>query len=105
MMEIVGRWLRKYFSDPQGVILAVLLAIGFAIVIFLGDILAPLLAGIVIAYLLEGVIAAFERRGVPRMALVLVAFILFVALLVLLFSAWSPWSRRRSPNWWKICPR
>lgn len=90
MMEIVGRWLRKYFSDPQGVILAVLLAIGFAIVIFLGDILAPLLAGIVIAYLLEGVIAAFERRGVPRMALVLVAFILFVALLVLLFFGLVP---------------
>jgi putative permease len=90
MREIADRWLRKYFSDPQAVILALLLAIGFAIVIFLGDMLAPLLAGIVIAYLLEGVIATFERRGVPRMALVLAAFVLFVALLLLLFFGLIP---------------
>ena len=56
MTEIISRWFRKYFSDPQGVILALLLLFGFAVVIFLGDILAPLLAGIVIAYLLEGLI-------------------------------------------------
>lgn len=90
MMEIVSRWFGKYFSDSQGVMLAVLLAIGFAIVVFLGHMLGPLLAAVVIAYLLEGVIEAFERRGVPRMALVLAAFIIFVALLLLLFFGLVP---------------
>jgi putative permease len=90
MTEIISRWFRKYFSDPQGVILALLLLIGFAVVIFLGDILAPLLAGIVIAYLLEGLIRPLERRGVRRMLLVLSVFVVFVALLMLFFFGLVP---------------
>lgn len=90
MTEILSRWIRKYFSDPEGVILAMLLVVGFAVVIFLGDILAPVLASIVIAYLLEGVIDVFERRGVHRMAVVVSVVLMFVAMLILLFFGLIP---------------
>ena len=90
MTEIISRWFKKYFSDPQGIILALLLIFGFVVVIFMGDMLAPVLASIVIAYLLEGLIRHFERRGVHRMMLVLSVFIAFMALLVLFFFGLVP---------------
>lgn len=90
MTEILSRWIKKYFSDPEGVILAILLVVGFGVVIFLGDILAPVLASIVIAYLLEGVVSVFERRGVHRMVVVISVFFMFVALLLLLFFGLIP---------------
>src|SRR3569832_1759690 len=60
MRTLFYSWLRRYFSDPQGVILIVLLVVGFGAVIFLGDMLAPVLASIVLAYLLEGLIRPLE---------------------------------------------
>ncbi|HKK13673.1 MAG TPA: AI-2E family transporter [Gammaproteobacteria bacterium] len=81
-MEIVRQWFRRYLSDPQVIILAVLLIAGFAVVLTFGGMLAPVLAGVVIAYLLEGVVAALERFGMPRLAAVLVVFVLFVLFLV-----------------------
>ena len=90
MTGIFSRWLRKYFSDPEGVMLALLLIAGFAVVIFLGHMLAPVLASIVIAYLLEGVVNVFERRGVHRMVVVASVFLMFVALLLLLFFGLIP---------------
>jgi putative permease len=90
MTEIISRWFKKYFSDPQGTILALLLLFGFVVVIFLGDMLAPVLASIVISYLLEGLIRPVERRGVHRMLLVSFVFIAFMALLVLFFFGLVP---------------
>ncbi|MEJ2643641.1 MAG: AI-2E family transporter [Gammaproteobacteria bacterium] len=81
-MNIVRAWFRRYFSDPQVVILALLLVAGFALVITFGNMLAPVLAGVVIAYLLEGFVSALERRRVPRMAAVLVVFLGFMLFLV-----------------------
>jgi len=90
MTDILSRWFKKYFSDPQGIILALLLIFGFVVVIFMGDMLAPVLASIVVAYLLEGLIRPFERRGAHRMLLVLAVFVVFMALLVLFFFGLVP---------------
>ncbi len=79
MEHVIHRLLRKYFSDPEGVILALLLVAGFAIIIFMGDMLAPVLASITIAYLLEGLIAKLERAGLGRMPAVLIVYLPFLA--------------------------
>jgi putative permease len=84
-MQVLANWFRRYFSDPQVVFLAVALLVGFAVVLTMGNMLAPVLASIVIAYLLEGLVAFLERRGWPRIAgvvLVYVSFLLFVSLIV-----------------------
>jgi putative permease len=84
-MRIVANWFRRYFSDPQIIFLAILLLILFAVVITMGGMLMPVLASIVIAYLLEGLVGQLERRGLPRLASVLVvyvAFLVFVALVL-----------------------
>ncbi len=82
MIEIFKGWYQRNFSDPQAVILALLLLVGFVVVIFLGDMLAPLLASVIIAYLLEGTVAKLQQYGVARLWAVVSVFILFMTLLI-----------------------
>ncbi len=53
-MNILREWYDRHVSDPQVVILAVLLVTGFVVMLTLGQMLAPVMAGVVIAYLLDG---------------------------------------------------
>lgn len=84
-MKIVADWFRRYLSDPQLVFLTLLLAFGFAIILTMGNMLAPVLASIVIAYLLEGVVSSLQEMGwrrLPSVLLVYVSFLLFVTLIL-----------------------
>jgi len=78
MLQVLQSWYRRNFSDPQAVILAMVLIVGLAVVLLVGDMLAPVLIALIFAYMLEGVVQMMERRGIPRLlavSLVLVAFI------------------------------
>ncbi len=84
-MQYLIDWFKRHFSDPQVIFLVVALLVGFAVVLTMGYMLAPVLASVVIAYLLEGIVGVMERRGVPRIVAVLIVFsvfLLFVALLL-----------------------
>jgi putative permease len=83
-------WFRRNLSDPQVVLLTVLLGIGLLVIVYLGDMLAPVLASVVIAYLLEGLVGLLERRGWPRLAAVLLVFLVFLVGIVLLFFGILP---------------
>jgi len=79
MLAMLRRWHRRYFSDPQAVILTFLLLIGTLVLYFFGRMLAPLLIAIIIAYLLEGPITWMEGKGIRRIfgiSLVLALFIM-----------------------------
>ncbi len=87
LSKLLHRWFVKYFSDPEGVILALLLILGFAVVIFMGQMLAAVFASIVIAYLLEALVRMLEKAGLPRLPAVLLVFVpALVCLLFLLFG-------------------
>jgi putative permease len=84
-MQLIADWFKRTFSDPQIVFLTLVLVIGFAVVLTMGDMLAPVLASAVIAYLLEGLVVILEDRGSPRWlatSLVFSAFILFLTLVL-----------------------
>ncbi len=84
MWQVVLEWYRRRFSDPAAVILLFVLIAGLLIVVFLGHILAPLLAGLVFAFILESVVGVLQRRCYfPRWLAVTVVYSLFIALLVL----------------------
>lgn len=89
-MDIVRGWFRRHLSNPQVVILAVLLLAAFAVLALAGRILAPVIAGIVIAYLLEEMMAPVIRRGVPRTIAVPCVFLLFLAVLLAIFLILIP---------------
>ena len=89
-MRLITDWFKRTFSDPQVVVLTVVLVFGFAVVLFMGDMLAPALASLVIAYLLEGIIGFLERHHFPRLAAVLVVFVAFMLALVLVIFGLLP---------------
>jgi putative permease len=89
-MQVITDWFRRYFSDPQVVFLAVVLVVGFAVVLTMGNMLAPVLASLVIAYLLEGLVSFLHRHGWRRLAAVLVVFIVFILFLTLVLFGVIP---------------
>ena len=89
-MRLITDWFKRTFSDPQIVFLTLILAIGFAVVLFMGDMLAPVLASAVIAYLLEGLVVVFEDRGVPRLLAVTIVFVAFVLFLTAVMFGLMP---------------
>lgn len=90
MLELLKNWYNRYFSDPQAVLLAFILIIGFTVILTLGDMLAPVLAAVVIAYLLEGIVRKLEDHGVPRFWAVVLVFIVFLIFLFFLFLGVAP---------------
>ncbi|NCA69596.1 MAG: AI-2E family transporter [Sphingobacteriia bacterium] len=89
-MKIVANWFRRHFSDPQIVVLALLLLILFVVVVTMGNMLLPALASIVIAYLLEGLVGRLERLGWPRLASVILVYLVFLAFVVLVLLGVMP---------------
>ena len=81
-MELLKDWFKRSFSDPQVVILGLVLVVVFAIIIGLGKWLAPMFASIVIAYLLEAVVSKLEKSGMPRLPAVIIVFLLFMTVLI-----------------------
>ncbi|MGM0784959.1 MAG: AI-2E family transporter [Pseudomonadota bacterium] len=75
-------WIEHYFSDEEAVILLVLLALGFAVVVLLGRMLAPFLTALVIAFLLQGAVSWLERQGAPHLLAVMVVFTAFIGILL-----------------------
>ena len=65
MKEVLTRWYRRYLSEEEAVILLAMLTMAFAVMLFFGDILAPVLVAIVLAYLMQGVANVLRQRGLP----------------------------------------
>lgn len=90
MIDLIKTWYQRHFSDPQVIILAILLIL-FAFTIYaLGDVLAPVLAAIVISYVLEGAVGKLQNFGVPRLLSVISVFILFLFIILLLSLGMVP---------------
>ncbi|MGB5339910.1 MAG: AI-2E family transporter [Gammaproteobacteria bacterium] len=81
-MNILREWYHRYFTDPQVVILALLLIAGFIVIFALGDMLIPVMAGVVVAYLLDGVVGKCNHLGAPRISAVVLVFIFFLSFLI-----------------------
>ncbi|VVO72627.1 hypothetical protein PS900_01390 [Pseudomonas fluorescens] len=82
MFKVLRDWIQRYFSDEEAVVLAVLLFLAFTVVLTLGGMLAPVLAGMVLAYLMQGLVVTLERLRVPGWVAVGLVFALFMGLLL-----------------------
>lgn len=80
MWDYLKNWYQRKFSDPDAITLFLLLTISFGLILFAGEILAPLLVALALAYLLEWPIQRLQRAGVGRLLAVLLVFFLFIAL-------------------------
>ena len=78
MKEVLTRWYQRYLSEEEAVILLAMLTMAFAVMLFFGDILAPVLVAIVLAYLMQGVANVLRQRGLPGELSVAVSTLLFL---------------------------
>ena len=76
--------------NSQAVSLAILLVLGFVLIVSLSDILLPVFAAGVIAYLLEGLVGFCEREKIPRSGAVLIVYVTFLAFVAFLLFALMP---------------
>jgi putative permease len=80
-MEKLKHWFNRILLNPETLALVGTLLVGFVVILWVGDVLSPVLASIVIAYLLEGMVVKFQVVGLSRKLAVVVSFGLFMALL------------------------
>jgi putative permease len=90
MFKVLRDWMQRYFSDEEAVVLAVLLVLAFTIVLTLGGMLAPVLAGLVLAFLMQGLVIHLERLRMPEGGAVALVFTLFMAALAVFLLVLVP---------------
>jgi putative permease len=90
MIEFLKAWYDRNFSNPQAVILVLMILLGTIIVLYWGDILAPVLASMVIAYALEGIVKRLNNFGSPRILAVIFTVFVFVASLLIILLGLVP---------------
>jgi len=76
--EVLTRWYQRYLSQEEAVILLVMLTLAFAVMLFFGDILAPVLVAVILAYLMQGVANVLRQRGLPGELSVAFSTLLFL---------------------------
>ena len=89
-MNVVTNWFRLLLANPQLVILVLTLLLGLGAVLWIGNMVAPIIASVVIAYLLDGVASPLVRLRVPRLLGVLLVYLAFLALLAFIVFAVVP---------------
>ena len=95
MIEYLKKWYERNFSNPQAVILVLMIVLGTIIVLYWGDILAPVLASLVIAYALEGIVRRIANLGVPRILSVVFTVFVFVTTLLIILLGLVPLALRQ----------
>ena len=82
MLNILGNWIHRYFSDEEAVLLLIFLILALVITFTIGPMLTPVMASLVIAFLLQGLVIRLRRFGVPHVAAVALTFVFLVGFIV-----------------------
>ena len=83
MLKVFHRWVEDYFAEEEAIVLLLLMALALAIILLMGNIVAPVIASMIIAYLLQGLVTKLKRFLSHNWAVTL-TFSLFLGLFVLL---------------------
>lgn len=79
-MTIFKQWALRYWSDPEAILLTLILLSCVGLLMTMGHILMPVIASIVIAYLLQWVSKTLISWKIPRTAAVLIVYTVFLGL-------------------------
>lgn len=84
MRKLFRDFYDRYFHDEESIILVILLIVGLAVLLFLGGVLAPLIAAIIIAYLMQGLVDILLRYGLSSRLSFVSVYTVFISLFLLL---------------------
>lgn len=86
MYNIFRNWMNRYFANEEAVLLVLLLIAAVVTMMTIGNILAPMISGVIIAFLMQGMVARLNNRGVPHLASVLITWaVLVIAMAIAVF--------------------
>jgi len=80
MLNVLKKWYERSFHDEEAVVLVLVLLVGVALLLLLGEILTPVIAGLVLAFLLQGLVTQLTRFNCPHLVAVVVAFVMLVVI-------------------------
>lgn len=90
MLKVVRSWVDRYFSDEEAVVLFLLLFFGLSFIVLWGNIMAPVIAGVIVAFILQGIVNYLSSKGVHPGVAVYLAFGLFLASVLAFFFVIFP---------------
>jgi len=90
MKKLIQSWFKRYFSDPQVIILVFLLVFGLIAILMFGHMLMPVFVAMIIAYLLDGFVNWLQLVRIPRNTGVIIVFVSFIALVAALIVGLFP---------------
>jgi putative permease len=83
MLSVFKQWGSRYWSDPEAILMSLLLLVSIGLLMWMGPILKPILASIVIAYFLQWIVKVLISWKVPRTSAVILVYLLFLSLFLL----------------------
>jgi len=104
MRKIFSKWIERYFSDEEALLLFVLLGAALLVILTLGQALAPVFAGIILAFLMQGGVNRLKQLKVPHLLSVILVFLGFVGGLAALFLIVMPLAWRQAVNLFNELP-
>ncbi len=87
---LINRFVARYLSDDQAVILLGMIAVGAVAILGFGHMLIPLFAALVLAFMMEGAIDGLQHWGLRRLPALFLVFGLFLSMSVLLLIVVLP---------------
>ncbi len=102
--NILLRWFERHLSNPQLVILLLLLATLFAVVLLFGQMLGPVLIAVVLAYLMDTPIEQLKARGMGQSLSIWIIYLLFLALFIFLIVVLLPLLSRQVTQFLSTVP-
>lgn len=90
MKKLIQHWFHRYFSDPQVIILVLLLLFGLVTILLLGHMLLPVFVAIIIAYLLDGFVSWLQLFRISRNIAVSIVSLFLIAMIVAMLTLLLP---------------
>jgi putative permease len=104
MLGVFGNWYKRKFSDPNALMLLLLIIFSSILFYALGEILMPVIVAIVIAYLLDVPVTKLERLGIRRSLATSFTLIVFFFVCFVVAVALVPVISKQSVNLVKEVP-
>lgn len=82
MIDVIRKWYHNNFTDPQVVILALMIIFCSFLIFIMSDHVKPVLVSIVIAYLLDGLVTKLNYLKLPYVVSVSIVTTLFLAFIL-----------------------
>jgi putative permease len=82
MYNVLKRFYQRHFTNPEAVVLALFLVIGFFLLLAFGEMLASVFTALVLAFVLEWVTKQLQHLNVPRSYAIAIVYLGFLGILV-----------------------